>query len=263
VRRLLAVLLASVLGSCATAPSDPFSEALRALKRDDLLGALLAYDSVPVMHPQYPEARAGAAGIELRLRRGHELLLEGLVRRGEWRDREAADCLRRALEVWPDLPCAEALLAATEKRLDLFSAIAAAKGPEQAPGMEPVVTPRAGAERPRLDSIGREQVSDRSGDDAVSAGLVAVESQLGTGEFESAVADLMDLARRFPADPRVRTQLARVLHQRALLRYGQGSVAAAIEDWERVLAIDPNNPLVPMLLSSVRAEISSDPPTSP
>ena len=43
-----------VLAACAAAPSDSFGRAQAALGRDDLLGALLAYDSVPVMHVRYP-----------------------------------------------------------------------------------------------------------------------------------------------------------------------------------------------------------------
>ena len=96
--------------------------------------------------------------------------------------------------------------------------------------------------------------------DAVSIGLVAVEARLGRGELELAVVDLLDLARRFPADPRVRTRLARVLHQRALMRYGQGSIAGAVHDWERVVALDPGNAIAARLLAAARAESAGSMP---
>ena len=90
--------------------------------------------------------------------------------------------------------------------------------------------------------------------DAVAAGLVAVEGRLSRGEFEGAVADLFDLAKYHPEDLRVRWRLARVLHQRALLRYGQGALTGAISDWERVLQLEPGHAVARNLLLSARAE---------
>ena len=90
--------------------------------------------------------------------------------------------------------------------------------------------------------------------DAVSSGLVTVEIRLGRGEFDLALVDLLTLARRFPDDGRIRPRLARVLHQRALLRYGQGAIAAAIHDWERVVDLDPGNARAANLLATARAE---------
>lgn len=99
--------------------------------------------------------------------------------------------------------------------------------------------------------------------DAVSLGLCAVEARLGRGELELAVVDLLGLAQRFPADPRVASRLSRVLHQRALQRYGQGSVAAAIHDWERVVALDPGHVIAANLLAAARSESAdSQPPGS-
>lgn len=98
--------------------------------------------------------------------------------------------------------------------------------------------------------------------DAVSLGLCAVEARLGRGELELAVVDLLGLARRFPADPRVAARLSRVLHQRALQRYGQGAVAGAIHDWERVVELDPGHVIAANLLAAARTEARSLPPAS-
>ena len=48
------------LAACATPTQDPFETAEHALRQHDLVGALLAYDAVPVSHPRYPEAHAAA-----------------------------------------------------------------------------------------------------------------------------------------------------------------------------------------------------------
>jgi hypothetical protein len=88
----------------------------------------------------------------------------------------------------------------------------------------------------------------------VALGLVAVETRLGRGQLEAAVADLLELARRFPTEPRVRLRLVRLLHQRALLRYGDGAVAMAIADWQRVLEIDPNHHAARRLLEAAERE---------
>jgi len=118
----------------------------------------------------------------------------------------------------------------------------AAEQPESAPQRtsEPVGAPVAG--------------------DAVSTGLVAVEVRLGRGDLDLALVDLLDLARRHPDDPRVRTRLARVLHQRALLRYGHGSLAGAIHDWERVVELEPGNVCAIDLLATARAESARQTP---
>lgn len=263
--RRCALLAMLGVAACQTPPRDSFAIAQAAMRRDDLLNALLAYDAVPVLHPSYPEARAGAAAVELRMRRGHELLLEGLIRRGEWRDAEALHCLERARSIWPDLPGIDALITATRHRLDLFAAAAASFPPnEDAPTTTPVavavpdpVAPEPGlpaaAPAPRL-------LLSELADESITLGLVAVEARLGRGEFECAVVDLLELARRFPDDLRVQRRLARVLHQRALLRYGQGALTAALLDLERVLAIEPDNGEVVGLLHAVRAEATAATP---
>ncbi|MBL9076565.1 MAG: hypothetical protein JNL08_03625 [Planctomycetes bacterium] len=243
------LLVATLFAGCATRPSDPFAIAQAAAHRDDLLSALLAYDAVPVLHPHYPEARAGAAAVELRMRRGHELMLQGLLHRGEWRDAEALQCLEQARTVWPDLPGVEALIAATRHRLQLFATEPAAV-PMPAPAVAVAAAPAVVEPPPPVPEF----VPTASEDESITLGLVTVESQLGRGELESAVVDLLELARRFPTDPRVQRRLARVLQQRALLRYGQGALTAALLDLERILAIEPDNVEVLTLLRAVRDE---------
>lgn len=288
------VLLA---GGCQLPPRDSYAAAERALLRHDLPAALQEFDAVPVAHARYPEARAAAAGVERRMRRSHEHLLEGLLLRSEWRDREALVALQRAKEIWTGLPCVDVLIRATEHRIDLFAAgvvsalpvaaapavpaatvdapPAATSAQELAPApalrVDPAVPPDAalvaaptGADQVQDDPRAVEPppqvataprtVSPAYAEEGVGAGLMQVEARLGSGDLEGAVAELFALAARYPGEVRVRLRLVRVLHQRALLRYGQGALGAAILDWERVTELDPQHAVARNLLAAARAE---------
>jgi hypothetical protein len=262
------------LCACATQP-DIFAVAERALLAQDLPAALVAFDAVPVEHPNYPEARAAALGVERRMRRSHELVLEGLLLRGEWLDEEALAPLQRAQAIWPRMPGLDALIAATGHRAGLLGAErstagtspaivrvepggegATAAGLPGAPVQEPAAIPVLPAPLPAPPAVVADEVPRH--EDPVALGLVAVESKLAHGDLEAAVVDLIELAKRFPDEARIGSRLARVLHQRALMRYGLGQLAAAITDWERVVALDPRNALAAGLLLSARAETSAD-----
>ncbi len=112
-------LLLPLLGgaACVMAPRDPFARGHWAMQRHDLGTALQAFDAVPVVHPRYPEARAAAVGVERTMRRCHELLLDALMLRGEWRDEEALGVLQRARSIWPSMPGVDAWIAATQQRV--------------------------------------------------------------------------------------------------------------------------------------------------
>ncbi|HIE69088.1 MAG TPA: hypothetical protein EYP98_02415 [Planctomycetes bacterium] len=370
-----ALLLSGLLlfGACNLPPKDPFVAAERALRRNDLLRALQAYDAVPVKHERYPDARAAAGDVEQRLRRCHELILEALMLRAQWRDAEALGALNRAAVHWPGQPSLRLWIATTEKRMRLFTdregVAAAAPGSPAAPLVEtvpgpagptavamdvgstlevtqddpattraPVEVPSRGplpmvpmqgtraadptatanAKPPRAAqqaseqphalsanqaptttlpphvsteqaarsvpaitaSPGRpvasnptdkplrhasaaaapQQLAPKSrrvplADDPVALGLVSVAASLGRGELIVAVRDLIELARRFPGDARTNRRLSRLLHQRALMHYGAGAVAAAVADWQRVIEIDPGNDQVRRLLSRAIAEL--------
>lgn len=363
-------LLVAGVGACNLPPKDPFGRAVHAVGRDDLLTALRAYDSVPVTHERYPEARAGAAAVEQRMRGAHEQMVEALRLRAEWRDTEALAAFHAAREAWALQPGLDEWIEATELRLKLFrdqergnvqvapreitmvdpaSTPAAPTGESKAPtgtdvwvagdlepidvgdpgaaGEVPVVEPRApqvanepatleppaspqstrstqstqsnespesadgetasarpveaepaaGGEpsaspaprtaptapvdtlrvtvEPRPGGAG-EQPAQRlpNGEDPVARGLLSVESRLGRGEFEAAVDDLVALGERYPGDVRLRRRLGQVLHQRALLSYGRGELDTAIVDWHKVLAIDPENRPVQILLQRAERE---------
>ena len=381
-------LVALLFGTaCSLPPKDPFAAAERALRHNDLLRALQAYDAVPVAHARYPDARAASGDVEQRMRRCHELILEALMLRAEWRDAEALVALRRASDHWPGQPSLNQWIAATEKRLQLFgghwvdpeaatpmvevakigepqaSPVAAQPagsqtessqatgsqpgqsqaaapitgrmdcvevpaqrvpqpllpmvglGPSQAsssvasverPILEPTVRvsgpsalanvpqpgarriatapslvgksptesaaaagPEQGAPEPAASDDETEMVANqastsaqssvrwRTGEDPVALGLVSVEGNLSRGELTTAVRDLIELARRFPTDLRVNRRLGRLLHQRALMHYGQGAVAAAVADWQRVLEIEPGNTAVQHLLERALLESQS------
>jgi hypothetical protein len=308
VTRAVLALAALLAAGCATTPQDPFVAAERALQRHDLAMSLRALDAVPVAHARYPEARAAAVDVERSMRRCHELMLEAMLLRSEWRDREALAALRKAESIWPRLPGLDALIAATEHRQRVLG------GEQQANrGPAPAATPAQGPAAPRLafdvgvydvptepsreppaapagelrpspaaasavseapeaeapatpavvppgapqgTSIDAPAVTaePRSGEDPVALGLVAVETRLARNQLEPAVADLLELSRRFPADARVRLRLVRLLHQRALLHYGEGAVAMAVADWRRLLEIDPTHAPARRMLDAVERE---------
>jgi hypothetical protein len=126
-------------------------------------------------------------------------------------------------------------------------------------GAEPTPSPAVAIEGPNVPAARPPVPSGRFSGDPVATGLVAVESRLARGELELAVVELLELSVRFPQEPRVGVRLARVLHQRALQRYGQGALAAAIADWERVVELDGDNALARSLLAAARAEATAAP----
>lgn len=274
------VLLLSA--ACATRPVDPFVQAERSLHRQDLAGALRDLDAVPVAHARYPEARAAALEVERNMRRCHELMLEAMLLRSEWRDGEAIKALQQVQAIWPGMPGVDVLVAATEQRRRLFGEPAAGglatdepapppaplpapiPTPLPAPLAEPSRVPAATTAAPEAGSpvapAGATAAAPaREGEvppveSSVALGLIAVEARLGSGQLEAAVIDLIELARRFPGDVRVRMRLVRMLHQRALLRYGDGAVAMAIADWRRVLELDPQHAAARRLLEAAELE---------
>ncbi len=274
-----AVLLLAT--ACRVPQTDTFVIAEQALLHNDLLAALQAFDAVPVAHPRYPEARAAAAGVERCMRRSQESLLEGLLLRSEWRDQEALLALQRAKEIWPSLHGVNVLIQATEHRLGLFAGQDAASAALGGSAVVPTLVPSPPVVVDAVPDLGAvpepvavaaaavpaatepAATTDEPRIDPVAAGLVGVEARLGRGELEAAVTDLFSLAARHPEDLRVRLRLVRVLHQRALLRYGQGALPAAIADWERVLELEPGHAVASSLLNAARAELAVSPAPKP
>lgn len=265
-RAHLAVLAFAGFAACTTM-TDPFERGAAAERRGDLVAALRAYEAVSTAHVRHADARAAANVIENRVQRAEQALLHGIVLRGAGRDRDALAAFEAARHAWPRLPSIDTWIGATRDRLSrsggpapAFAAFAPAVDCEggSAPLAEddevaagPVAPP------PTFDASQQRQLFSGDGEDPVVLGLVAVEARLGRGELELAVIDLLELARRFPGDARVQSRLARVLHQRALLRYGQGALTTAIADWERVLQIQPENRVVRAMLDAVKAEAAT------
>jgi len=256
--------------ACQTVPQDPFGDAQAALQHGDLLTALVALDQIPVGDPRYPEARAAAGGVERQMRKSHELLLGGLWLRSEWRDEEAILSFQRAQSVWPAIPGVPELIAATQSRMQLFvhgdgrkaallSVItrpaapaserpaAMAEGVPAVPPAEPPAAPQMETQPGRNDEAG--------GEDFVAARLAAIEADLQAGKLEIGLEGLMNLWRQRPADPRLRLRLSRVLHQRALVRYGQGALEQAISDWRRAISLTSDDDELRSLLDKAGAEL--------
>ena len=94
-----------------------------------------------------------------------------------------------------------------------FGSSWATGGAEQGRGAAPGVEPAPGDER-----------------DATEA-LLEIEARLAGTERDRALRDLVAFAQQRPADARIARRLLPLLHQRALLRYGQGELASAVADW--------------------------------
>jgi hypothetical protein len=265
-----------LLSACVIAPSDPFDEAESARRRGDLASALLAYDHVPVQHPRYPEARSAATAVERRMRRSHELLLQGMLLRSEWNDVEAMAAFQEAQAVWPEVPGVAELVQATRSRMQVFRAPGI-----RAPGRDPVAagglvrpvpqsgaapagetaTPAAGAPLPPVGqaSAGSGANTGPAGEDSLAARLASLEGRMLQGQVDSAMADLIFLQNQSPRDPRLRWRLARLLHQRALLHYGQGAVPVALSDWRRALELCPDWQELRPLIATVESEHARNP----
>lgn len=126
--RRLFIAVPALLSACVVSPVDPFERAEHELARCDLLRALQAFDTVPITHARYPDARAAADEVERQIRRCHELVLEALELRSEWRDREALARLRLAREEWPSAPSLDDWIAVIEQRITTFTDDAPATG---------------------------------------------------------------------------------------------------------------------------------------
>lgn len=126
--------------------------------------------------------------------------------------------------------------------------------PEPSLALPVAVAPVASAAAPAPPAAASPTVAPLG--EEVAQGLLRAEARLTRGDTDVAVADLVDLARRFPAEDRVRVRLVRLLHQRALRRYGEGAVESAINDWERILQLDANDKEAQQGLAVARAERS-------
>lgn len=91
-------------------------------------------------------------------------------------------------------------------------------------------------------------------DDVVAVALIAVEQRLAAGNRGAAMAELHELHLRHPADARIRWRLTRLLHQRALAFYGEGALTAAMDDWARALALEPDNAVMRACWSRAQTE---------
>jgi tetratricopeptide (TPR) repeat protein len=94
----------------------------------------------------------------------------------------------------------------------------------------------------------------RVADDVVAAALIAVEQRLAAGDRGAAMAELHELHLRHGADARIRWRLTRLLHQRALAFYGEGALTAAMDDWARALALEPDNAVMRACWSRAQTE---------
>lgn len=243
---------------------DPFARAEAARGRGELTEALCAFDQVAPDDPRYASARLQAAALEQRLRLHHELLLQGLKLRGEWRSDEAIAAFGEALAAWPEDERTAHLLAATQLRRVAVAAPTSRDGegepvPEQ---MAVEVAAEAADARPEpvFASPGDESaVASPRGIDTVGAQLARLEARLQRGQLDSVLAEMFTLHRRWPNDVRVCARLARLLMQRGLVHYGRGAVGPALEDWRRARKLDPQLQGLAQLIDAASREVVEAP----
>lgn len=92
-------------------------------------------------------------------------------------------------------------------------------------------------------------------DPAAAVGLASLELKLQAGDLDRVLPELVALHRAYPDDMRIRGRLARLLQQRGLVAYGQGSVVRAIADWRQALELDPALRSARAMLEMATAEL--------
>lgn len=270
-RALRATLAAwiSCLCACNLQPAgrahdgDPFARAEAARARGELTDALCAFDQVTPDDPRYASARLQAAALEQRLRLHHELVLQGLRLRGEWRSDEAIAAFGEALAAWPEDERAAQLLAATLLRRVAVAAPSRAGDGEAASLTDDEGEGSASAGetlKPAFAAPGDESAAGSPrAIDTVGAQLARLEARLQRGQLDAVLAEMFTLHRRWPNDMRVCSRLARLLMQRGLVHYGRGAVALALEDWRRAKRLDPQLQGLAQLIDAASREVFEPP----
>ena len=77
------------------------------------------------------------------------------------------------------------------------------------------------------------------------------------GDMDRALDILEDLWDEAPGDRNIAQQLAGVLHQRAMLEYGQGRLEAAIADWQKVVRLEKDNAQVEAFIRAAKTELAA------
>lgn len=210
-RVTLAGLFVAVAG-CAV-PGDPYESARAAAAAGRVVEArtLLAG---PAAESQQPRVRRLRAEVERRVDDGRQQVLRGIDLLCEERHDLALALFENALRLCPDDPYAASLLETTRARLRT----AAEATPAPAPLVEGISLDR----------------------DARASALREIELMLQEGLGDRALSRLDQLHASNPQDAEVARQLARVLNQQALLRYGQGKLTQSITYWKRVLELQPD-----------------------
>lgn len=241
---------------------DPFARAEAARARGELTDALCAFDQVTPDDPRYASARLQAAALEQRLRLHHELLLQGLRLRGEWRSDEAIAAFCEALAAWPEDERAAQLLAATQlRRVAVAAPSRAADGDASLSDEDREGVSAAGETSPPVFAAPGDESAAGSprAIDTVGAQLARLEARLQRGQLDAVLAEMFTLHRRWPNDARICSRLARLLMQRGLVHYGRGAVAPALEDWRRAKKLDPQLQGLAQLIDSASREVVEPP----
>ncbi|MEC7584480.1 MAG: hypothetical protein VYE77_09190 [Planctomycetota bacterium] len=133
-------------------------------------------------------------------------------------------------------------------------------GAESSPGVGSVgaALPEGSGEAAVESVVGAARSRKVERDDLVTQALTRIAAESAAGRMEDVFEALEVLQRSWPDDPRVASRLARMLHQRGLMSYGNGDLAAAVADWRRALQLDPGLRAVRALFDAAAAELAAE-----
>jgi hypothetical protein len=270
--RVAGWMCVAAFAGCALPPVDPFARGAWSLQRQDLTAALQSFHQVPASHREAIAASQTAANIEIEMRWCHEQLALAIGQRAAGSDHAALATLHKVQERWPKAPGLVPLLRATAARLaasevpapTTVGTMAAAPVAVAAPptaqliqaSSEPTAVPSAPMTEPALSAPSASIVTPIVVNEELTQRLMDSEQRLQRGDREGALAELHELARRYPHEARVRVRLARLVHQRALVRYGDGRLEPAIADWRQVLLLDPEHAEAQACLRGAERELA-------
>jgi len=280
------MVLLSALGAsaCVTAPLDLVSAARRASESGDLLRTLAYVDHVSPSHPRYKEALALAAEAERRIADSQRRVAGALRARLLGDEARAAVELAEARALWPKAilldgvelvaPMTAALAAPSPPAVEI---VHGAPGPgsdrdglprnlprppacvhEAPPPLpvafvpEPAATHEASIDEP-LEAIGP-PIDQEARSVPAPLDLQALRAVAQGRDQHRAITQLSAAHRDHPDEPEVRAMLAGFLRQRALVAYGRGWLEAAIEDWQRVVDLLPEDAVARSHLETARQE---------
>lgn len=267
--RVALVALALAPAACVVAPLDPVPAAVQAAEDGDLLRALAYLDQLPPMHPRHAEAAAFARALEARIAASQRWLGESARLHVQGDTTGAAVALQHAREAWPHAlfapwPVTETVvtasmpqaappapLAESAPTIEVARAEGALDSPElpgvlaQPPEWSAATRLQLVAVSPPMDPArqvtAEAELEGAAGTPITATKLASLRAVVRGRDKSLAITRLAEAHAEYPANLEVRTMLASLLRQRALVAYGRGWLEAAVEDWEQIAQLAPDD----------------------